>query len=103
MKMLAVQSWPTERTLVPPPGREDLLAEELDGELVLSDPRNGHVYRLNRTAAGVWRLCDGRRSTTAMAECLTDSYDVSLSTALDHVEQLTALFGESHLIEGATE
>ncbi len=99
MKMLTPQTWPTEMTLVPPPGREDLLAEELDGELVLCDPRNGHVYRLNGTAAHVWRLCDGRRSTTAIAERLTDSYDVSLATALDHVEQLTALLGESHLID----
>ena len=99
MKTLTPQAWPTEMTLVPPPAREDLLAEELDGELVLSDPRNGHVYRLNGTAANVWRLCDGRRSTTAIAECLTDRYDVSLDTALDHTEQLTALFGETHLID----
>ncbi len=100
MKMLTVQDWPTEMTLVPPPGREDLLAEELDGELVLSDPRNGQVYRLNGTAADVWRLCDGCRSTTVIAERLTDMYEVSFDTALDHVEQITALFGESHLIDG---
>ena len=100
MKMLTAQAWPTEMTLVPPPGREDLLAEELDGELVLSDPRNGHVYRLNGTAADVWRLCDGCRSTAAIAERLTDMYDVSLDTAIDHVEQITASFGESQLIDG---
>ena len=98
MTMLSTQSWTTQMTLAPPPRRTDLSVEEFDGELVLSDPRNGHVYRLNLTAAEVWRLCDGRRSTSEIAEHLTRNYEVESETALDHVEQITALFSQSDLI-----
>ena len=100
MKTLTEQRWPSETVLIPPPGRGDLTVEELDGEIVLSDPRNGHVYRLNSTAAEVWRLCDGRRTTSRIAECLTETYDVSLDSAVDHVEQIAARFGQANLIEG---
>ncbi len=100
MKTLTAQRWPTQTVLIPPSGRSDLAVEELDEEIVLSDPRNGHVYRLNSTAAEVWRLCDGRRTTARIAERLTEMYEVSLDSAMDHVEQITARFGDAKLIEG---
>lgn len=98
MTMLSTQSWTTQMALAPPSRRADLSVEDFEGELVLSDPRNGHVYRLNLTAAEVWRLCDGRRSTNEIAEHLTRIYEVESETALDHVEQITALFSQSELI-----
>jgi hypothetical protein len=85
-------------TLAPPARRTDLSVEEFGGELVLSDPRNGHVYRLNQTAAEIWRQCDGRKSTAEIAEHLMRNYEVESETALDHVEQITALFSQSDLI-----
>jgi hypothetical protein len=91
--------WTTEATIIPPPRRADVIEEELDGEVVLFDPRGGSTYRLNQTAVGIWRECDGRVSTREIAEQLTQGYDVEFEIALDHVEQVVALLGQSMLLD----
>lgn len=47
--------------------RDDLLIEELDGELVVYDLRAHQVSCLNPAAAVVWRLCDGARDASQLA------------------------------------
>lgn len=50
------------------------------------------VYTLNEVGSFIWRLIDGRRSAQAIAEAVTDEYDVALEqAALDVDELLTAL------------
>ncbi len=99
MEKIRTPHWATEATIVPPPRRSDVVAEELDGEVVLFDPRSGNTYRLNQTALAVWRKCDGRATIREIAELLTQAYDVEFETALEHVEQLVLLFGQSHLLD----
>ena len=84
--------------IVPPCRRGDLIVEELDGELLVSDPSNGHACRLNQTAAAVWNLCDGRRDVRGIASDMIAAYDVDHETALDHVEQLVVTFVASNLL-----
>jgi PqqD family protein of HPr-rel-A system len=91
--------WATEATILPPPRRADVIEEELDGELVLFDPQSGNTYRLNQTAVAVWRRCDGRATTGEIAEQLSRAYDVEFEAALDDVEQLVTLFGQSRLLD----
>jgi len=45
-----------------PARREDLVIQELPGEVLLYDPRNHRAHCLNRPAAAVWRACDGART-----------------------------------------
>ena len=47
---------------------EGLLTEEIDGELLVYDLAGDIAVHLNKTAALVWRNCDGRRT---IAELLT--------------------------------
>lgn len=103
MKTSPAQNWATEAKIVPPPRRSDVIEEELDGEVILFDSRSGNTYRLNQTAFAVWRQCDGHRSAQQIAEQLTHAFAVSFDTALDHVEQLVARFGQSKLFEGLSE
>jgi coenzyme PQQ synthesis protein D (PqqD) len=50
------------------------------------------VYTLNDVGSFIWLLIDGRRSAQAIAEAVTDEYDVTLEqAALDVDELLTAL------------
>lgn len=95
---MRAQSWTTEVVLVPPPPREDLVEEELDGELVLFDPRSGNTYRLNATAVAVWRECNGVSTTRAIASQLVKTYDVDFATAHDHVEQTAVRLAHSKLL-----
>ena len=53
-----------------PQTRQDrLLVQELGEETIIYDQQRDHVHRLNRTAAFVWRHCDGRHTVTDLA-CL---------------------------------
>ena len=41
---------------------EGVLVEEVEDELLVYDQRRDSSHRLNRTAAVVWRHCDGTRA-----------------------------------------
>jgi hypothetical protein len=50
--------------------QEQLLVEEAGDELVVYDQERQQAHRLNRTAALVWRHCDGKRTAAQMAALL---------------------------------
>lgn len=50
--------------------RDDLLVEEVENELVIYDERAESAHRLNRTAAVVWRHCDGEHDVPALVDVL---------------------------------
>lgn len=98
MKRTVIRHWMSEGSLVPPPRRQDVIEEPLDGEAVLFDPSNGSIHRLNQTALEVWRRCDGRATVEEIAQRQTELNDVEYDTALDFVEQVLALLVESKLL-----
>jgi hypothetical protein len=51
---------------------DQLLVEELADELLVYDQRDDTAHRLNRTAAVVWRNCDGTRDVAELAAVLAD-------------------------------
>ncbi|MHC4126634.1 MAG: PqqD family protein [Planctomycetota bacterium] len=83
--------------IVAPPRRDDVIVEELDGELVFCDPRDGRAFHLNATAHAVWKRCDGRTTTRRIADALVADYDVTFDQALDDVEQLVVFFAQAGL------
>ena len=85
--------------IVTPRQCDDIVEERLDHEAILVDRRSGHIHRLNETAMGVWRSCDGQRTTRQIAKQMTDVYDVDFEDALDHVDQLVTRFAELNLLE----
>lgn len=52
-------------------------AETIDDELALYAPGRSEAVILNRTAAEVWRLCDGSRTGEDIIRQLAELYDVS--------------------------
>ena len=86
-------------TIVAPGRRADVIEEQLDDEAVLIDPSSGRSHRLNQTALTIWHQCDGQTTTRQMAEHLTEAYEVDFDRALDHVEQVLALFAQAGLFE----
>jgi len=91
----------TSRTaaVVVPARRDGMLEERIDDEVIFSDPRTGSVFHLNGSALDIWRRCDGRATTRAIARALTTQWDVDLDTALDDVEQVVTLLAESGLLQ----
>ncbi len=78
--------------------RTDVTVYELDGEGLVFDATRGDTHRLNATAMAIWRECDGRQDAAQIAERLTDSYDVSMAAAVEHVERLLREFQERRLV-----
>lgn len=62
----------------------------LDDELVLYTPTDGQAYILNHTAARVWRLLDGTRSETTVAQEVSDTYGEKYEQVLADVRELVA-------------
>lgn len=50
--------------------QEQLVVQEVADETIIYDEQRDHVHRLNRTAALVWRYCDGRHTVAALAQAV---------------------------------
>lgn len=58
-----------------PLGRQDVLVQEIDGEVLIYDLSNDKVSCLNETAGSIWKLCDGKRTTADIRDILAQTYD----------------------------
>jgi hypothetical protein len=65
--------------------REDLLAEPVGSELILYDPQGKKAHRLSRTAAFLWRKCDGVHTPAHLAKLLHEE------TGLPQDEEIVVL------------
>jgi len=68
--------------------RSDVLAAELDEDLVLYDPASKSSFRLNYSARAVWTCCDGSSTIDEIAEDLAAVYGADPQTVLAHVRRL---------------
>ena len=57
--------------------RENLLIEEVAGELLIYDVTKNRAHCLNESAATIWRHCDGTRSVDELAQHLFPTLDTS--------------------------
>lgn len=51
--------------------QEQLVVQEVADETIIYDEQRDHVHRLNRTAALVWRFCDGHHTVAALAQAVS--------------------------------
>ncbi|MCH8830720.1 MAG: PqqD family protein [Planctomycetes bacterium] len=103
MKSESIPSWTQRRApFTMPPRRDDVVEDVLDDEVILTDSRTGNAIRLNKTALGVWRQCDGQTNNRQAAQRQTEHYEVDFDTALDHVEQLVVSFARWQLLDGSS-
>lgn len=61
--------------MLPEARRDQLLLQEVGDELVVYDRERHRVHRLNRSAALVWRHCDGQTSVEELAALLRRELD----------------------------
>lgn len=61
--------------MTPEARKDQLLAQDVGEEMVVYDERTFQAHRLNRTAAAVWRLANGRRSIVEIASLLREAID----------------------------
>lgn len=60
----------------------DLLTQELNGELLIYDLRIDKAYRLNSTLADIWQFCDGKHSVTEISEQISRRQNAAIGEDL---------------------
>ncbi len=86
----------TTRALMPRARLDELVVEELQGETLVYDLKRHKARCLNRTAALVWRHCDGQTSVAEVAALLEEQF----ATPIDEAVVWMALdrLGRAHLL-----
>ncbi|HXW38269.1 MAG TPA: PqqD family protein, partial [Acidimicrobiales bacterium] len=64
-------------------GRDRVMMQQVEGELVLLDIDSGEYFALNEVGGRIWELCDGSRSVRAVADVISAEYDVASETVVD--------------------
>ncbi len=84
-----------------PRARRDLALQEVGEEGLLYDREAGMVHILNRTALFAWKLCDGTRDSSGIAEALHQAFSGGRELELRaDVLHILASFSERGLLEG---
>jgi len=82
----------------------DVLVAHLSGEAVLLDLRDKNYYRLNETAARVWRALENGRDKAGIVDDVTSEFSVTPEDASSEIDRLLTEFIERRLIvESAVE
>lgn len=85
-------------TCTPQARVDGLIVQELPGELLIYDQTRNKAHCLNRTAASVWRACDGRTPLDVIAARVIGQEDRELAEQI--VCLALAQLERAHLLEG---
>lgn len=77
---------------------QDVLTAHLPGEAVLLDMDTKNYYRLNATAAHVWKLLERGAGRDEILASLLATFEVDEATASAELERLIEALGERRLV-----
>jgi hypothetical protein len=83
--------------------RNDVVAVDIDGEVVLYDDCRGVLHRLNPTASALWHCLDGSGTLGEIAADMADVFGVDSDRVLADVLMAAREFGEKGLLLGVGE
>ena len=82
----------------PRPLRRKIPWRRLEEEAVVLDVKKGVLYPLNAVGARVWDLCDGDRSTEAIAETIVAEFDADPDAIRRDVHAFIADLAQAGLV-----
>ena len=77
---------------------EEVLFQEVSGELVLLDLSGENYFGLDEIGARIWQLLDQGRSVGELLDTLLDEYNVSREILENDLEELLGKLSEAGLI-----
>ena len=81
--------------------KEQVIAQENSGTLVLFNMDDGQYYSMNEIGSRIWELCDGSRSIGQVVSILCEEYDSPAEIVnRDALELLEELVVADLLMEG---
>ncbi|MBR0377619.1 MAG: lasso peptide biosynthesis PqqD family chaperone [Lachnospiraceae bacterium] len=66
--------------------KPDIIAADMDGEVVMMDIVSGKYYNLGRTGGAIWNLLESPKTLDELVDILTAKYDVDRATCKAQVE-----------------
>jgi hypothetical protein len=60
-----------KKRIAPKARKENLVVQELDGEVLIYDLNTNKAFSLNETSSLVWQLCDGDNSVSEISESIS--------------------------------
>jgi len=79
--------------------REDLIAQEIEGELVMLDMKSGHYFGLDPIASAIWKNMETPISFQNLCENLMKEYAVSKEQCVEDVNIFLEDLLEKELVE----
>jgi len=64
-----------KKHVAPKAREENLVVQELDGEVLIYDLNTNKAFSLNETSSLVWQLCDGDKSVSEISESISRKLD----------------------------
>jgi hypothetical protein len=64
-----------KKSIAPKARKENLVVQELNGEVLLYDLEKNKAFCLNETSSLVWQLCDGNTSVSEISESISRKLD----------------------------
>ena len=64
-----------KKRIAPKARKENLVVQELDGEVLIYDLNTNKAFSLNETSSLVWQLCDGDNSVSEISESIGRKLD----------------------------
>ena len=76
-----------------------LIAQSVDGELLILNREQQQIHQLNPVASFIWQELDGQVSVEQLVQAITSKYDVKQDVAKDDLESLLSELSDLQLIE----
>lgn len=84
---------------IPVARSEGLVIQELPGEVLVYDLETNKAHCLNRTAAAVWKSCDGKNSVADISRLLAEETSGDVPVQEDLIRLAIDRLNESDLLE----
>jgi len=82
-----------------PRRRMDIVAREMQAEILLYDSKQDSTHLLNPTAAAIWEMCDGTRTPEEIAKEILQVLPADRKTVLADVKRIISEFSEEDLLQ----
>ena len=67
--------------------KPDIIAANMDGEVVMMDIMSGKYYNLGTTGGAIWNLLESPKTLDELVNALTSKYDVDRATCKAQTEE----------------
>ena len=82
-----------------PVKKEEVIAKNVSGEMVLLIPSTGRYFGLNAVGTGFWEMMDGVKTLEEIAAAMSAKFAVDPAIVTADLQELTAKLSENYLIE----